>query len=250
MITYNELMGVCAGLVLIVVAHALKQMHNALPQLEAAARSGETAATTPAAARDPLVAQMAGHAWALAVLSVPLLILGPIMSTTWPLVANTPANIAFGQPSFMLGVLAAFGAIALFRGVDLAVIDIRPITWVIAGTGLILGFISSSIWDYGFMGTPPPTEPITGQVGFWGDGWGVFVWGLVYALAGLGCVATLAYRPTSQVAWRQRLTPVAFQVIRWSWIVSGVFFLLFAAMNFRTHIGQIINVEQDAGIRW
>jgi Protein of unknown function (DUF981) len=220
-VTYNELMGVCAGLIMIVVADALKLIH----------RNGEGEGEV----------RLKSHAYALGVLGTPLAALGFLMSATWPLTANTPVNIVFGEPSLILGVLALFGAVGLTRGIDLATMDRRPVVWVIAAVGLVLASISSAIFSYRFMGSPPPSEPITGQIDFWANGGGTVVWGIMYAVAAVGCLATLLYRPTSDVA---------FHVIRFSWIISGTFFLLFSVLNFRTHIGQIVNLEQDANFRW
>lgn len=216
-VTYNEIMAVFAGMVLVVSADAFKQAH----------RKGHVV--------------LRSHAYALAVLGAPLALLGLVMSVTWPIDTNASTNIAFGQPALALGVLAIFGAVALARGIDLAEIDRRPVAWVIAAVGLILASIASAIFSYEFMGSPPPTEPITGQIDFWADGAGTTVLGIVYALTALGCLATVFYKPASNVA---------FHVIRYTWIVPGVFLVLFGVLNFRTHIGQVMNNQWDSGITW
>lgn len=227
MILYNEIMGVCAGLIMLIAASTLGLFH----------RGG-----------DNLFNQVKARGYALLVLGTVLTPLAFLMTVTWPLTANPSTNIVFGQPTLVLGVLALYGGLALVRLSDLNPktvnweISLTPISWVLAGLGLVLWFIASAIWSYHFMGTPPTTEPITGQLAFWRNGGGIFTWGLMYALAGLGCVTTLFYRSNSIIAYH---------IIRWSWTISGAFFLVFAAMNYRTHIGQIINIEQGSLIhRW
>jgi uncharacterized membrane protein len=242
-ITYNEIMGVLAGLIMLIAADAFRLFRVNGSGSGSPAVDGEVVAPADGVAPVDLRSRLRSHALALGLLGPVLALLGLLMSTNWPLIHNTPTNIVFGQPSLFLGVLAVGGAVGIARGFDMATMDRRPIAWMIAAVGAILIVIATAIWDYEFMGSPPPTEPITGQLGFWADGGGVVIWGIVFAVAGIGCIATLAwaYRPN----WR-----IPFHIIRWSWVAAGLFFLLFALLNFRTHIGQIVNIQQDAGIRW
>lgn len=214
MIIYNTLMGVCAGLIMLIAGDALKQLHG-------------TSVRT----------QLPSHAAALAVTGVPLTVLGFLMTVTWPLNVNPPINIAQGEPTFILGVLALFGAVFFMRGLDLHAVDLRPMAWVITAVGLALALIASAIFSYNLVGDAPPQEPITGQF----TGWENTTFGLAYLLAAIGCIATWFYRPTGNVA---------FNIIRFTWAVSGLFFLLFSILNFRTHIGLLINLERGTNFMW
>lgn len=214
MIMYNTLQGLCAGLVMLIAGDALKKLHAGPGQMK-----------------------LPSHAAALAVAGVPLTVLGFLMTVTWPLTANPPINIAFGEPTFILGVLALVGAAFFLRGLDLHTVALRPMAWVITAVGGMLALTASAIFSYNLVGDAPSSEPITGQF----QGWENATWGVAYTVAAIGCIATWFYRPASNVA---------FHIIRFSWAISGLFFLLFSILNYRTHIGQLVNLERGTNFMW
>lgn len=115
----------------------------------------------------------------------------------------------------------------------------RPTTYVVFATGLVLAAISSAIFSYDLVGDAPPQEPITGQF----TGWENTFFGVVYALAALGCLLA----PWIELGPRRdRVTTV----ILWAWGLSGAAFLLFSVLNYRTHIGLLVNLERGTNYRW
>lgn len=90
-------------------------------------------------------------------------------------------------------------------------------------------------------GAAPTEEPISGRFGdlpilealFLGGLWGVVALGAL-----LFAVATRTDRP---------------QLLRWAvwaWVIGGVVFLLFGAMNFYTHIGMYYNLHHGTLHKW
>lgn len=219
MILYNTLMGFCAGLVMIVAADAVKKLRS---------HRGDSETAT---------AEFHGHAAALAVLGVPLTVLSGAMALTWPLTVNPPINIAFAEPSLILGVMALVGAGVLARMSRRAEFEINttPVTWVIAAVGVMLAAIAVAIWRFNLVGDAPPQEPITGQV----HGWENFTFGAVYMIAAVGCVAALRWD-----------TKVGSRIVYTCWTVAGLFFLLFSVLNYYTHIGLLINLNTGTEYRW
>ncbi|MEU7766409.1 DUF981 family protein [Nocardia sp. NPDC049190] len=216
MILFNTLMGVCAGLVILLSADALTKIHKT----------------------DAAGAALAGTGVALLVVGVPLTFLSAVMAVTWPLTVNPPINIAFAEPGLMLGVLALVGGGVLAKGhFRPDATFTAPISWVIGAVGLVLLAISSAIFSYNLMGDAPPQEPISGQF----QGWENTTFAIVYLIAAVGCLAMPLYR--SDRIW-------AFHVIRWAWIISGLFFLLFSVLNYRTHIGMLINNLHHTSYKW
>jgi hypothetical protein len=211
MILYNTLMGFCAGLILILTARAFWTGRLFNP----------------------------GYGLSLIVLGLPLSVLSGLMAVTWPLEVNPPINIAFAEPALMLGVLSTIGGLALTLGrTKFMGWRIRPpisIVTMVFSLGLMLAAIASAIFSYNLVGDAPPQEPITGQF----TGWENTTFGIVYSVAALGCLAT----PWANTTWGQR-------IVYWSWMVSGVFFLVFSILNYRTHIGLLINFEQGTNYRW
>lgn len=218
MILYNTLMGVCAGGGMILVAQLL--------------RTWSKEATIGL-----------GYGPALLVLGVPLTVLAGAMTLTWPLTVNPPINIAFGEPALMLGVLMTLaGAMLthLFAKGTNGRIDAeahKPLQWVVFFVGLILLSITSAIASYDLVGDAPPNEPITGQF----TGWENTFFFSIYLLAALGCLLTPWLKPTW--AFINRL-------VFWFWMMSGVAFLLFSVLNYRTHIGLLINIERGTDYEW
>jgi uncharacterized membrane protein len=224
MILYNTLMGVCAGGIMILVAQALRTLSLGRKTL--------------------------GHGPALLALGIPLAVLAGAMTLTWPLTVNAPINIAFGEPALMLGVLATIAGWILTRlsvvkatsAPDVEVkLDIgaamKPIQWVIFFVGLILASTSSAIFSYNLVGDAPPNEPITGQF----TGWENTFFALLYLCAAVGCLLA----PWLRTGWH-RVNQIVFA----TWMLSGILFLAFSALNYRTHIGLLINIERGTNYKW
>jgi Protein of unknown function (DUF981) len=210
MILYNTLMGICAALILLISADVLKKFH--------------------------LGSSLTGHGAALLVTGIPLTILSLTMAITWPLNVNPPINIAFAEPNVLLGSLAIIGGVGLIRGYQLRPdFHLQPILWTISGVGLVLTAISAAIFRFNLVGDAPAAEPITGQI----HGWENTTFGIIYLLAAIGCLLT----PLVENFW-------AYKLVRISWITTGVFFLLFSALNYYTHIGLLTNLGTGSNYQW
>lgn len=219
MVLYNTLMGVCAGSIMLLMADLLRRLS-----------SGKMAENTP----------MYGPA--LLVLGIPLTVLSGHMALTWPLTVNPPINIAFAEPALMLGLLATLAGAYLTRTAhttfSIRMDSLWPIKGVVFVLGLVLAMISSAIFSYNLVGDAPPQEPITGQA----TGWENTVFGLAYAVAAGACLLL----PFAKIGSRNVVTYI---VMSW-WTLAGLFFLLFSVLNYRTHIGLLINLEQGTNYRW
>lgn len=223
MVLYNTLMGVCAGTILLVVADFLRK-------------------TSTGRAANPLPL----YGPVLLALGIPLTLLSLHMALTWPLNVNPPINIAFAEPSLMLGILATIGGGFLMKlhvmtNDHILKIDdqwLAPVKWMVFVLGLMLVSIASAIFSYNLVGDAPPQEPITGRA----TGWENVTFGLVYLIAGLACLLT----PWVKISQNTMIT----HVVVWWWRVAGIFFLLFSVLNYRTHIGLLINLEQGTSYRW
>ena len=182
-----------------------------------------------------------------------LLVMGLHTTLTWPFGAGgfEYANIAFGQPAAAFGALLLFAAVYLFRHRALFAGDVedakaavlaalKPIGIFVGALGLGMSVLAVTFVRFQ-LGAAPPEEPISGRFGhlpilealFLGGLWGVVAVGAV-----LFAIAVLTDRP---------------QLLRWAvraFIVGGVVFLLFGAMNFYTHIGMYYNIEHGTTHRW
>ena len=91
------------------------------------------------------------------------------------------------------------------------------------------------------LGAAPPEEPISGRFGHLPILEAFFLgrlWGIVAAGALLFASALWTNRP---------------HLLRWAvraWVVGGVVFLLFGAMNFYTHIGMCYNLADGTMHKW
>jgi len=213
MVLYNTLVGFCAGVVILTAADVAR--------------------------RYPMVAGP-GHGFVLAVAGIPLTFLSAVGAITWPLTVNPPINVAFFEPSLLLGVLALGAAVAMLRSgagdIDARILArLRPLTWLIFAVGLMLVSIASAVFSYNLVGDAPSVEPITGQL----TGWENTTFGIVYLVAALGCLAA----PRFESAYARL-------AMSWSWALAGAFFLLFSVLNFRTHIGLLMNTGTGTTYQW
>jgi uncharacterized membrane protein len=218
-ILYNTLVGVCAGLGMVLTANLTALVRT---------RNGD-------ALDDPLVGRLRGYGAAMLALGMPLTVLAGAMTLTWPLTANPPVNIAFGEPSLLLGVLLTIAGVVLMHGE--ATIRLDPVLWLVHVLGWVLLAIASAIWSYDLIGDAPAEEPITGQA----TGWENPAFALAYLVAACACLA-------APWAFRHRW---AFLTTRWGLTVAGVAFLAFSVLNYRTHIGLLLNLSRPGeDFRW
>jgi hypothetical protein len=229
MILYNTLMGVCAGLALILVPILARKLYRRQP--------------------------IAPEGWALTfgVVGIILTFLSAAMAVTWPLTANPPINIIFSEPNLVFGVLLLAASfflwrqrepLALLSGANKKAADaaelhldrvLVPVTWLIFALGLILASCSAAIFRFMLVGGAPAAEPITGLLSHmpWVEN---TFFGVLYGLSALGALlAPLAFRMRGSLAWK---------LMGWSWVIAGVLFLLFSALNYYTHIGLLVNLLQ------
>ena len=193
-----------------------------------------------------------------------LLVLGLHTTVTWPFGGDgfEYANIAFGQPAAGFGALLVFAAVylwrhrALFATADDADADdaadadgaanraalrsLKPVSVFVGALGLAMGVLAITFVRFQ-LGAAPPQEPISGRFGhlpllealFLGGLWGIVAIGaLLFAVAQLTDRASL-------LLWAAR-----------AWVVGGVVFLLFGALNFYTHIGMYFNIAHGTSYLW
>ena len=194
-----------------------------------------------------------GWAGFFGVTGLVLLGLGLHTTVTWPYGGEgfEYANIAFGQPAAGFGALLLLAAVylwrhrALFEGdVDTAnataIGPMKPAGIFVGALGLGMAVLAISFVRFQ-LGAAPPEEPISGRFGhlpilealFLGGLWGIVAAGaLLFAIA----------------LWTNRLHLLRWAV--WAWVVGGVVFLLFGAMNFYTHIGMYYNLAEGTMHKW
>lgn len=232
MILYNTLMGVAAGLSLILVTLLARKLR-----------------------RRELIAP---EGWALTfgVLGVILTALGGLMAVTWPLTVNPPINIMFAEPTLVLGLLMLAAAVFLWTRRELIMAlaapkaesafaqlsrTLAPVSWLVFGLGMILASCALAIWRFNIVGGAPTAEPITGLLhDYPGIENGFFV--MLYGLSALGALL-------APWAWR-RPNGAAARVMGWAWMTAGVCFLLFSAMNYYTHMGLLMNTLQGKDFKF
>lgn len=218
--TYNTVMAVAAGAGLLLVVGLIRRV---------------------AAPKSEIVPE--GWAVAFGVLGIILTVTGLHMTLTWPLAeGGFPFdNIIFGEPSLAFGVLMLGAAFLLWhRGSLLGRAPDRltyvakvagPSSVFIFGMGLgSFGIAVAGVWYQLFAA--PPEEPISGMFADYPMVEAAFI-SVLYFLVGLGAVLTPLALHSRGGRW--------IGIIRWSWGLAGLAFLLFGALNFFTHIGLIVN---------
>lgn len=182
-----------------------------------------------------------------------LLVMGLHTTVTWPFGGDgfEYANIAFGQPAAGFGALLVFAAVYLWRHRTLfegeieaantaALAALKPAGIFVGALGLGMAVLAITFVRFQ-LGAAPPEEPISGRFGHLPILEALFLgglWGVVAAGALLFAIALWTDRP---------------QLLRWAvraWVVGGVVFLLFGAMNFYTHIGMYDNIAHDTMHKW
>jgi hypothetical protein len=130
----------------------------------------------------------------------------------------------------VLGLFALVGGIfALSR--QSGQIGVRALELGVGALGLPLLGIAIAIFRFNLVGDAPDIEPITGQF----KGWENTTFGLVYLTAAVACFLASA---------RQWILSA------WMFLVVGGFFLVFASLNYYTHIGLLVNINTGSDYRW
>lgn len=229
MVVYNELVAITAGAGLIGVAAFLYQVVG----------------------RKRIESE--GWAGFFGVTGLLLFVLGVHTTVTWPFggAGFEYANIAFGQPAAAFGALLLLAAVYLWRhrsqlsGDEAEVGDAllaaaKPASIFVGALGLGMAVLAVAFVRFQ-LGAAPPEEPISGRFGHLPLIEALFLgglWGIVAAGAILFAVALWTERP-GLLRW-----------VVWAWIIGGVVFLLFGAMNFYTHIGMYYNIEHGTTYKW
>ena len=227
MILYNTVVGLAAGVGLVLVAKLLKQFNN-----------GERI-------------QPEGFALAFGITGFIQTVLGLAISIMWPYTKVLHANIMMGEPALAFGVLLAAASLFMWQKRELfndfgagndksaeasAYIAgvFRPVSLWVFATGLMMASLAIAILYYQ-LGHAPPQEPISG---YFSDScvepiFLAFVWGLI----SLGALLL----PSIITNWNRKVL----SVVRYSWFVAGVLLVLFSALNYFTHIGLLMNTSDS-----
>jgi uncharacterized membrane protein len=229
MVVYNELVAVTAGAGLLGFAAFLTNLIRNKP--------------------------IDSEGWAafFGVTGVLLLVTGLHTTVTWPFGGDgfEYANIAFGQPAAGFGALLLLAAVYLWRhrtqfdhdaeeANKATLAALKPAGIFVGALGLGMAVLAIAFVRFQ-LGAAPPEEPISGRFGhlpilealFLGGLWGVVAVGaLLFAIA----------------LWTDR--PQLLRWAVWAWVIGGVVFLLFGAMNFYTHIGMYDNIAHGHSHKW
>jgi hypothetical protein len=229
MIVYNELIAITSGAALLGFAAFLADlMHDKRVDSE-------------------------GWAGFFGVTGLLLLGLGLHTTVTWPYGGEgfEYANIAFGQPAAGFGALLLFAAVYLWRhravfdgdvksANTAALASLKPASLFVGVLGLGMAVLATTFVRFQ-LGAAPPEEPISGRFGHLPIVEALFLgglWGIVAAGALLFAIALWTDRP-GLLRWAI-----------WAWVIGGVVFVLFGAMNFYTHIGMYDNLANGTMHKW
>jgi hypothetical protein len=227
MILYNTIVGLAAGVALVLVAELLKKL------------------------ADGKRVQAEGFALAFGMTSFILTVLGIAISVMWPYTKVLHANIMMGEPALAFGVLLAAASFFLWRRREIFddldrdnekfeqaiayIADVmRPVSVWIFATGLMMASLTAAILYY-HLGKAPPQEPISGQ--FAQTSVETVFLGLLWGLTSVGALLL----PFCVLKWSRKLLMVAAVC----WRLAGVLLALFSAMNYFTHIGLLMNTSDS-----
>lgn len=240
LIMFNTVMGLAAGVALMLVPRLWAQVCGERMPLLLMGRAAPSAA---------------GWAGTLGVLGTILTSLGFVMTVTHPLAAAKDyIDTIFGEPSLLLGVFLLAAAWYLGRRGEDDSDDGRlhagrlravlaPASWLVFWLGVVLVACTAAIVRFDVVSSAPKAEPITGLLNRYPVVENLFFAIPLYGLAALGCLLfPIAVRGGSRPAWL---------IVYWSWTVSGFLFAVFSALNFYTHTGMLVNLH-DPGpdFRW
>jgi uncharacterized membrane protein len=202
----------------------------------------------------------AGWVAAFAALGGIMAFLGAVMTVTWPLKEVAPNcceqdNIVFGEPVLAFGVITLAASYLLWRTsvswslgqtepgagtvvkgiagkefVDRLVVALQPLSLFVLAGGFAL--IALAVAGVRFkLYAAPPSEPISGVASGHPYIEAIFI-STLYALMGVGAVLFPLFVRTL----RRRVA----KTIGIVWFIPGVVWLLFAAMNYYTHVGSLV----------
>ena len=203
-----------------------------------------------------------GWVAAFAALGALMAFLGAVMTVTWPLKQVAPNccqqdNIVFGEPVLAYGVMLVTASYLLWRtgkswvvhqsetggGVPTesgAITDesflarlalvLQPLSWFVFASGLALIALAFAGVRFKLFAAPA-SEPISGAVGNHPYIEAIFI-SILYALMGIGAVLFPFFIRT--------MNRTVAKMIGVAWLVPGVVWLFFAAMNYYTHVGSLV----------
>jgi uncharacterized membrane protein len=202
-----------------------------------------------------------GWVAAFTALGAVMAFLGGVMTVTWPLKQVAPNccqqdNIIFGEPILAYGVILLTATYLLWRTsrswslqtatasgsgpVDAAIRDesflaklvvvLQPLSWFVFAAGLALIAIAFAGVRFKLFAAPA-SEPISGVFSNHEYVEAIFI-STLYALMGIGAVLFPFFLRTS--------SRTLAKVIGVVWLIPGVVWLFFAAMNYYTHVGSLV----------
>jgi Protein of unknown function (DUF981) len=227
MTLYNTIVGLAAGVALVLVAQLFKKLAN----------------------HEKVASE--GFALAFGMTGFILTVLGITISVMWPYNKVLHANIMMGEPALAFGILLAAASFFLWnrhelfdelgdgnekseKAIATIVATLRPVSVWIFAIGLMMASLTAAILYYQ-LGKAPSQEPISGHFSLSGaePGFLALLWGLISVGALL--------MPAGVLRWNRRMLTVA----AICWQVAGVLLALFSAMNYFTHIGLLINTSDS-----
>lgn len=197
-----------------------------------------------------------GWAGFFGVVGLILAVMGFATTIMWPY-GGAPfeyANIAFGEPAAVFGALLLFAAVYLWRNRQLFASDaaadvkkmrvevqeaLKPVAIFVFIAGLMMSALAIS-WIRFQNGAAPEVEPISGLFHAMPIVEALFLFAL-WAITAVGCLVF----PWALSSKRGKLR----QVVISTWIIAGVIFAGFGAMNFYTHIGMYTNINKGTHYR-
>lgn len=180
-----------------------------------------------------------------------LTVLGFATTITWPYGSGgfEYANIQFGQPAVAFGLLCLFWAVYLWRHRILftdttpkggklmrehVMRAMKPISLFVFAAGAMMATLAIS-WLRFVLGAAPEVEPISGLF----HAYPLFESSFLFVLWGLVAVGALLFPLAIH-----RQTVGLLKTVAITWMIAGVVFLGFGAMNFYTHIGMYTNINE------
>ena len=202
-----------------------------------------------------------GWVAAFTALGAVMAFLGAVMTVTWPLKQVAPNccqqdNIVFGEPVLAYGVMLLTASYLLWRTSKSSLLQrgaggtlstengaiedesfleklatvLQPLSWFVFASGLALIALAFAGVRFKLFAAPA-SEPISGAVGNHPYLEAIFI-SILYALMGIGAVLFPFFLRT--------MNRIVAKAIGVAWLIPGVVWLVFAAMNYYTHVGSLV----------